>query len=323
MRRGTGLMVLATCLVFSVACLGEGDSPSGIGEGLFAQHGLDARAAALGGAMVAVARGSAMGYYNPAGLSSLDSLQVAGLYCTPYGQGFDMVYQYASLLGPLGAQTESRKGIGVEITWAYSTIGDIQLWDEEGYAGTAEASGSVWMGSLGACLPSLDRLCIGGSVKYYAARLLEGRGTGMGFDIGLLKSFELDDDTRITVGVNCMDIAGSHIRWESVSGSTDNIMAWTNRAGFAVEAFDRRVLVTCDVELEVSRSLSDLDLHLGAEVRVAHGLAFRAGWAGSSRSGGNPAAGIGLVVKRFAIDYAYVPGRVFGDTHILSAAVVF
>jgi hypothetical protein len=324
MRRVAYAVVLG-CLVCHVVGFGSGagSAPPGIGAGLFSQRGLDAYAMSLGEALVAVARGSATSYYNPAGLSSVEGLQVGGLYCAPYGREFGVSHQYFSVSGPLGVQTASRNGIGVGITWIGSTIGDIALWDDQGYAGVTEASSSIWMASFGTAIPALDDLCVGASVKYHTARLLEGRGAGVGFDLSLLKSFDLGDGTRIAVGLNSMDVGQTHIRWESVSGTTDNVIPWTHKFGLAVEALDRRLLLACGVDLEAGGSLSELALHFGAEIRVVDALALRAGWTGKPGAGGSFAAGAAVRVDRLTLDYAYVPGKVFGDTHIFSAAITF
>lgn len=324
MRRVAYAVVLG-CLVCHGVCLGSGagSPPPGMGAGLFAQRGLDAYAMSLGEALVAVARGSATSYYNPAGLSSMEDLQVGGLYCAPYGREFGVSHQYISVSGPLGAQTASRNGIGVAITWVGSTIGDIELWDDQGSAGIVEASSSIWMASFGTSIPALGDLCVGVSLKYHTARLIEGRAVGAGFDLSLLKSFELSDGTRIAVGLNSMDVGQTHIRWESVSGSTDNVIPWTHKFGLAVEALDRRLLLACGVDLEAGGSLSEVALHFGAEIRVVDALALRAGWTGNPGSGGSFAAGVGVHVDHLTIDYAYVPGKVFGDTHIFSAAITF
>ena len=324
MRRVAYAVVLC-CLVCHAVGLGSGagSAPPGIGAGLFAQRGLDAYAMSLGEALVAVARGSATSYYNSAGLSSVEDLQVGGLYCAPYGREFGVSHQYFSMSGPLGVQTASRNGIGVGITWIGSTIGDIALWDDQGSAGVAEASSSIWMASVGTAIPALGDLCVGASLKYHTARLLEGRAVGVGFDLSLLKSFEFSDGTRIAVGLNSMDVGQTHIRWESVSGTTDNVIPWTHKFGVAVEALDQRLLLACGVDLEAGGSLSELALHFGVEIRVVDALALRAGWTGKPGSGGNFAAGVGVHVDHLAIDYAYVPGKVFGDTHIFSATITF
>jgi len=312
--------ILLLCSPLLVASDATETTPPGIGAGLFAQRGLDARATALGGASAAAPQGPATGYYNPAGLMSLDGLSIGGLYCQPYGEAFGSTYQYASVLGPLGVQTSSSTPWGAAVTWMESRIGEIQLWDEQGSAGVTEATGSVYLASVGFRVPGVDVLRFGASVKHYGARLLEGRGRGFGFDLAGIGTGYLGD-LRLDVGLNLMDVGSTTVRWTSLSGETDNVIPMTVKVGLAARPM-AEVLVLSDLDWMIGRHARDQEVHFGLEFRPVRFLALRGGWAGTLERGGTFTLGVGVrVVGRLTLDYAYVPATVFGASHLLSATV--
>jgi len=320
MVRVARTVLLVTILGVVVSGPAWGGSPPGFGEGLFGQRGLDPRAMSMGGAFTAVAQGPAGGYYNPAKLADLRTLHLGGFYSQPYGEGFGATYQYVSVLGTLGAQTESRLPIGIGLMWTDQRIGGIQLWDENGPSGIAEASGSVYLASAGVEIPGADGLLLGVSFKYYDARLLEGRGQGVGADIGVLGSLFLGG-VAVDLGCSLMDLGGTTIHWSSLSGDTDNVIAWTVKAGVAVTVWETAV-VAADVDWQDRRALSKQVLHIGIDVAPIELLHIRAGWSGTLSGGGKLALGGGIVIGgHVTVDYAYLPPAVFGASHLISVSV--
>jgi len=315
-----GILLLHPLLLLTAVQM-ETNLP-GIGVGLFAQRGLDARAMALGGASVAAPEGPAVGYYNPAGLVALTKRAVAGLYSQPYGEEFGVTYQHVSILGPLRVQTDSITSSGVAVTWMNLRIEGIQLWDEQGPSGVAEGTGSVYLASFGFRVPYFDELRLGASLKYYAARLLDGRGNGFGADVGGIGTLSFDD-VRLDLGLNLMDVGNTTVQWTSLSGETDNIIPSVAKIGVAVTMLEN-LLILCDVDWMFGRLAHEQELHLGLEVQPVQFLALRAGWNGSFERGGAFAVGARIKVGGLlTIDYAYMLPTVFGGSHLLSAAISF
>lgn len=317
-----GILLLYS-LSFSLLASGQMEAtPPGVGVGLFAQRGLDARAMALGGASVAAPEGPAVGYYNPAGLVDVNVRKIGGLYSQPYGEDFGLTYQYVSILTPVGVQTDSAMSWGVAGTWMNLRIGGIQLWDEEGPSGIAEGTGSVYLASVGFRVPSLDALQFGASLKYYAARLLEGRGNGFGLDVGGIGTMHFEN-VRLDIGLNLMDAGNTTVRWTSLSGETDNIIPTTAKIGMAVTVLED-LLLLCDVDWIFGRLAHEQELHLGLEVQPVRFLALRAGWNGNFEQGGTFTVGAGIkILELLTIDYAYLPPTIFGGSHLLSATIAF
>jgi len=71
------------------------------------------------------------------------------------------------------------------VSFASSSITGIPIINEEGNeAGTIDSNEILLMGSVAMALPSLGY--VGGSVKSYSYMLAEERGSGLGFDAGVL-----------------------------------------------------------------------------------------------------------------------------------------
>ena len=296
-------------------------TPPGIGPGLFAQIGLDAYALSMGGAMVAAPGGPALPYYNPAALAGANRLSIGGMYSSPYGRDFGVSYQYISILGPLGEQTDSSSALGVGLTYMSSQICDIPIWDEEGFKGTATSQATAYTASFG--IPLLRDLKVGAALRYYSARLLEGAGEGFGFDIAILGSASLGSHD-LHFGITSLDTGNSIINWTSLSGTTRNVIPWTTRIGLAVVSRGRDIRVAADWDVQPMRGLADSALHAGVEYRLVRFLALRGGIQKSLDAPIQFAAGIGLQIgDTLSLSYAYQPARAFKDTHLLVLSVSF
>lgn len=277
---------------------------------------------AMGGAAVAAPAGPMSGYYNPAGLADLEVLQVGGLYSEPFGREMGLTYQYVSVLGPIGSQTGSRVAVGTAISWMNLRVGGIQLWGDEGPTGFAEGTGSVYLASFGFRFPGFESVRLGGSLRYYAARLLEGRGTGFGFDLSALWTVQLGG-TCVDVGLNVMDLANTTVRWTSLSGETENVIPWTAKAGIAATPIEG-LRILGDLDWVGGQTLRDQELHIGVEYRLVEFLAIRGGWSGDLNQGGTFTVGLGVeVAGRLSIEYAYLPPNVFSASHLISATLSF
>lgn len=308
----TGLITCGTFVVFG------GETPDGIGAGLFTQLGLDARTASLGGASVASPDGPSGAYSNPASLGSTTDLILGGMHCTPYGRDFGVSYQYISILGPLGVQSASLPGVG--LTWMNSKIDDIPLWDNEGLIGVTSSLANVYMVSAGFSLPIPSDLSIGVSVRYYTAKLLEGKGEGMGLDIGFLATVptSLGD---LTLGLNSMDTGNTIIGWDSLSGDTRNITPWTIKTGVAYLMPTMNLLITADCDIEITRPLEESGFHAGIEYHPVPLFMLRAGIEKGFGSSPRLSAGFGINIRNaLVLDYAYLPGVAFSDTHLFTAS---
>jgi len=312
--------LLIAGLTFSLAA----ETPPGIGIGSYKREGIDARAAGMGEAFVAIAEGGATSYFNPAGLAGIYDLNLGGMYSEPYGEGFGVSLQYVSVLGPLGTQTDSVvAGLGVGLMWIGLKVADIPIWGEGGGEGSFSADSSLYLVSLGGPVPGFDSWSAGVSFKYYHSSILEGKANGFGLDVGFLARFSIVG-ARLTIGVNAMDLGGTTVRWSGTEGGADARIPWVNRVGVAAALFDSRVIIAGGVDWAVGRPLEEQRLRFGGEVRPIRELALRAGWSGGFDGKGGLSFGVGIyLLDSFSIDYAYLPAKAFGATNILSLEVAF
>lgn len=302
----------------------------GTNEGSFARDGVGARALAMGGAFVATANDTSAGFWNPAGISYLDGYHLGGMYIIGgrYGDP-DITFQDLSLSAK-PVQTGSFSGLGLGITWVNHHIAGIP-YTGDGGGGTFDDDQSLflfsasfpfeWAGGLSTSL--------GVNLKYYRHSLLDGRGSGLGFDLGLLFKGTLKE-IPLSLGVVSMDTLETIVRWQGTMHNPDNYVPWIVKVGTAVLLLEGKLLLAGDIDFSPSPLHSDfpryayLDrLHLGVEVSPVAQLALRGGiivWRDGTK---RLSAGLGITpLEGLAIDYAYVKGSesgLGGDTHILSA----
>jgi len=314
------LTLVTPLIILSLTMVAQ--TPPGIGVGPYIRQGVDARASGMGGAFVAVVKGSAVAYYNPAGLAGISSLNLGGMYSEPYGKDFGVSFQYISAAGPLGIQSDSVvSGLGVGLMWIGLTISDIPVWSEQGPGSTFNANSALYLASAG--IPLLDNWAVGVSLKYYHATILEGNSTGLGFDVGILGTLSLAD-VPIKVGINATDIGGTTIHWSGTKGGANDHIPWINKMGLSAALLDGKVVIAGDIDWAVERPQKEQKIHLGGEIWPINELALRVGWSGNLVGEGRISAGVGVyLLDSFSIDYAYLSARTFGVTHILSMGISF
>lgn len=313
-------------IVVVAACWGMAQEvPAGFGAAPFARIGIDARPLAMGGTGVAIGTGNPIPYYNSARLALAPPLAVGGMYSEPYGQDLGISFQSLCALGSLGSQTGSVTRGGIGVTWIQMSIADIPIWDEENPGAVAffTATSSLYMASVAVSV--LPELSLGITGKVYRERILEGRGQGVGADIGALVSLDVEG-IPVWFGINSMDFGRTNIRWHQTTGEPDNYVPWVNKVGVSASFFDGRGLVAADFDWAVGRPPREQKVHLGLEANPVEAFFLRAGWSGDLE-GSDSRFSVGLGIDffdSFRLDYAFVPPRtVFGTGHFLSLHLSF
>lgn len=318
-------MLLLGGLLLAVGALAVlGQVPDGVGAASFARIGVDARPLAMAGAFVAIASGDPIPFHNPAGLIHSPQIAVEGLYSQPYGQGLGITYQTITALGCLtGVQSASCKGIGIAISMIRLDVADIPLWDEDnpGSSGTFTATDALYFVSLG--FPVADDWSVGVTAKLYRQRILEGLGSGFGFDVGVLGTVSVSGQP-ISLGWTAADVGETNVQWTGTQGEPDNYVPWIHRFGASTEFLDGLVLAACEVDWALGRPARESEARVGAEICAFNIAYVRAGWVTDFEGEAAFRGGLGIeVLDRFSIDYAYVPGKNLGTTHFLSMHVRF
>lgn len=291
-----------------------GASGDGVDAGSFVRDGVGARAFGFGGAFNAIADDASAAVWNPAGLAGLEGINLQAMYTNRYGLGISFQF--------LGA-TITRNGLGLGLSIVRSSIDQIPFYGEEGEEGFFSEIQTLILGSVGYEIGglldlSLDvpvDLYLGISGKIYSHTILEGRGTGLGLDISSLAQLSFDwGDLRL--GYTAHDLGTTKIKWRGTDHNPTNSVPWINTLGVAASLLDDVLLVSSDVDIALGRSHLDR-LHVGAEYRPLKELAGRAGVV-FSRDGFRITYGGSLYLADFVLDYAYVPHKDLGGSHVLS-----
>lgn len=338
MKRALWVGVVA--LVWELSLVGLAQRvPPGFDAASFARLGLGARAMSMAGAYVAVAEGAVAGYWNPAGLATLSEFQVEGMYTNWLGA--DIHYQYISIGGfPMIGEQRPTLHLGDHpvtfgLTWLSVGVTGIPWWDEEGGYGTFDAWSHLMILSVAVPVSQTPFLAIGGSLKLYHDRVLEGQSLGWGGDIGVLWRTQVGG-VPLQLGVCTTDLGGTKVRWYGTTGEPENYVPWIMRVGLAADFPVWEGYLGCAVSYEWGLDRPRFDqVRVGSEMRLGW-LALRAGWdqplwqepkpspdSGFERAPGRWCAGIGISPwEGMTLDYAFLPSKL-GDSHLVALRVSF
>ncbi len=269
-------------------------------RGAFAVQGFDARAAALGGAFVALADGPQTAYWNPAGLGLFKGRALTGTYGR-LGE-FPVFYGFVSLI-------QGNEGLGGgALSWEYvgTKINDEIPWNEHTLAYAWGYPVTSWLG-LGFRFKGL-----------FVHNELDLRSGAKGW--GLDASVLLAPLPFLHVGATVWDLT-SRLSWDTGNRET---LPPTYQGGIALLLFDKAYILVAEVKGERGDPLTDVKV--GNELWLFHTLALRVGL--QSKRGADDArniftAGAGFRIQRpgiaYVLDYAYANDRdVFGATHKIS-----
>ena len=306
-------------VLISVLFIGGIVLADGVDAGSFVRDGVGARAFGLGGAFVSIADGVSTTVWNPAGLAQLKGLNFGGMYTDKFGQGI-----YFQSLGA----TAKIADFGVGLSMVRSSIEDIP-YHGDGEGGYFSETQTLVLASLGYDLGSIvelqtgpvSALLVGGNAKYYSHNLLEGRGSGVGFDLGALLTLSYDWGT-VSLGFMSEDIGGTGLKWTGTDHNPVNNVPWINKLGVSLGLLDQSLRLASSIDVAIGRSHLNR-LHLGAEYWLIPELGGRAGVIIGADGSRQFAAGGSIKWHGISLDYAYVPHAVLGGSHILSAQFSF
>lgn len=299
-RKIIWVCLLLGLLLFLVELLKAQESEGSAGT--FLQMGVGARPLAMGGAFVGLADDASATYWNPAGLASLNHIQLEFMNVN---LPLDRTYNFFSGVFPL-------KNIA---TFGVSWIG-MRVAGIEGRTSNSAEPEFTFGNNQNAVFLSIGKtispfLSIGGSIKFIKNDLQNISATGLGFDASAL----IKATDRLRLGLLVQDI-GTDYRWDN--NVTEGVPMHF-RAGVAYEVYDG---VTIAVDADKG-SHSDPDFHIGGEIRPVENLPIRLGYNGSQVTGG---AGFLFPLSNHALElnYAYSNDRIFNEAvHRLSVVFSF
>ncbi len=280
--------LLTLLLFFNAAHAAPGDAGAA-----FLKIPVDARIVGAGEAGVASAAGAAALYYNPAGLSHIEKYNIlfmhnswiAGMYHEYFAAGFQI-----KKFGALGLSFNYvGSGKLPRITIRGDTIG--------------EFSASDW--ALGAGYGrDFGALRIGLGFKYMSEKNDSFGSGAFAADLGATYDAPVKG---LRAGLSLCNL-GTKITLDQESFS----LPWLLRFGLRYEMKSAAL----NQEFLFSNAAA-IGIGLGAEYRIAKVLALRLGYrTGPTYEGfSGLRAGLGIAIRKFAIDYAFAPYGLIGSAH--------
>ncbi len=271
------VLAAAAAVVFAVNA-GAADSESNYaGEAM--SIGVGARPLGMGGTFAAVADDASTSYWNPAGMTNIQGVEVSSVKLTKIND-LDTKYSYVNLV--YNGKEVGAFGLG----WLRQAIGGISIRGVDLSGQPIKASADQLKENsdnaiyLAYAYPVVPGFSMGTAVKFlignYPAFVYTSLTTientvvnyfGFGFDLGLLfNANAFVKDFNLSIGVNIQDIYTS-IAWEAIQGVTDG---FTEKVGLNIKPGIAYRLPIAQFEVVIA---SDLDtrydqmlIHAGGEL---------------------------------------------------------
>ena len=275
----------------------------------FLTVGVGARALAMGSAFAAVDTGADANAanWNPGALALVDAANVTASYNSLF---VDENQGYLGYAAPVGAN----QGV-----WAagvnYLAVSNIQA-----RAGDTESPDSTftdqnYAAALSYARSSAESLSLGGSLKYIRTQIGARTHSAMAADAGALYRTPVEGLT-----------AGAAIRNLGTDIGPDNLPV-DFRGGLAYKLFGAKLLVDADVDWLATERTAYASL--GTEFWITPNLAARGGYEfghGADQLQNSLVGlgiGLGLKLRRFTMDYAFLPYGDLGPTHRVTLGLRF
>lgn len=271
------ILILFVSKVYSQS--GEGGEP-----GAFMKNGFGARPTSLGNSFTAISNDASAIFYNPAGLSSVNKLQVLGMYSNLFGNIEGLNY------GNIGVSKGFEFGtMGLGII--YSSVSDIPyVVNVSGPSGETFSDNEMAM-ILSYSRRVTDNLQIGINGKYIRHSIAGFEASGFGFDVALLTTF----NDKLKMGLMIQDAIGATIK---LNGRDD---VYISKFKFGI-AYTPISTLTISPEIMVTGN-KKAQLSIGSEYDVYKNMIKLRGGYNTVQEA--PSFGIGLKYSQINLDYSY------------------
>ncbi len=275
------IILVVFMLFFSIAYSqsGEGGEP-----GAFMKNGFGARPNSLGNSYTAISNDASAIFYNPAGLSSVNKLQVMGMYSNLFGSVEGLNY------GNIGVSKGFEFGtMGLGII--YSSVSDIPYVEN-----VSGPSGETFSDNEMAVILSYsrivtDNLQIGINGKFIRHTIAGYEASGIGFDVALLTTF----NEKFKMGLMIQDAIGANIK---LNGREDT---YISKFKFGI-AYNPISVLTISPEIMVTGN-KKAQLSIGSEYDVYKNMIKLRGGYNTVQEA--PSFGVGIKYSQINIDYSY------------------
>ena len=299
--------------------------------GEFLNIGVGGRALGMGGAYVAIANDVTAGYYNPAGLASINYPEITLMHDERFGSLVN--YDYAAVAIPYGknlsfALSIMRLGVdGIPDTRnaLIDVNGDGVLNDNDrlDYSKITEFSDQDWAFYLSFAKRASDKFSFGGSVKIIRRSIAEYGAWGIGFDVGA----QYNPTGKLVLGANLQDITTTMVAWST--GRTELITPTAKLGvGYQFQFLGGTFTPAMDVDFRFeNRQYSayaylgpiSADTHTGLEYNFKNVVSVRVGYNDVKQF----TVGAGIQLPKLNIDYSFAKfstpqDESLPDTHRIS-----
>lgn len=293
-------------VLLAVAFLGTTvQADPGTATGTFLKIGTSARAASMGGAFVGVADGGAFSLLtNPASAGHVDNIDLAFNYSDWF---MDTSHNYFG-----GIKRVDDYAFGVNVF--YFDAGEFE-WREDPTRPTATPDGTFTSNEMAIGLTASRRfspdLSMGLTGKYVYSKIADEEANGFAADFGLLYQ---PDFNNVTIGFSISNL-GQKLTYIEEAYELPTIV----RAGIS---YPVNHFATMAIDINKA-SDSDLRVQGGLELSFRDMLSVRGGYK-LNYDTESFAAGTGIKLKHYRVDYAFVPySDDLGDSHYFSFGLQF
>ena len=249
--------------------------------------GVGARAIGMGGACIAEVKDASAVYWNPAGLTQLEHLNITGMFSA------EMAYERSHSFLAYGRKF----GFGaLAMGWISSEVRGVRGYNSaDEFTGTFKEIDNVFLFSYA---NKVGKLSLGTNLKIVNQKMADYLNeTGIGLDFGL--RYYYNDD--IVLGAVVKDVATKVGAWTG----KDEVLNDRVPATFGVGAVIYSYGFVFPIDVYKVEGREEMALHFGGE----YAYQFEEKYLASARAGSNDgeiAFGFGLKFVKFAIDYAFV-----------------
>ncbi|MBI4531001.1 MAG: PorV/PorQ family protein [Candidatus Latescibacteria bacterium] len=283
----TKIGILLVCTFWLWAIPTSADQPGWA----FLKIGSGAKGASLGETFIATTRDPSSGFYNPAGIAGFRGKEWTFSHVEWFRGVRIEAVSFTSGRGhrtvTTGVVIHAVDGIERRTQASMQPLGEFGVYDVRIDFTYAQQHG---------------RLSIGGTAKIVSEKILEEAAVGGAVDIGAVYAVH-----PFLLGWSLRNLGGAG----GMQNRSDDLpLDWN--IGVTYGPSNVPVIVTGATRISADRAV---DSGIGVEYRLAERFSLRGGYrAGVEAEGGS--VGIGIVVKRWAIDYAFVPFDLgLGETH--------
>lgn len=270
--------------------------------------GVGAKAVGMGESYVAAADDVYAAYWNPAGLTHVETNQLGFMHNEWFE---DIRYEFLGYVQPVGNLGALAGSV------SYVSMGELERTDETGKEIDAPFHPyDILLGlSFGRQLSS--SISVGVSAKFLREKIDEEKAQAFAVDLGALYFVPA---SNLILGVNVQHL-GTRMKFiEEAFALPLNV-----KAGAAYRLIDGALTLATDVNRP---SDGYVNVGLGAEYKIMGIMNLRAGY--RYTVGGNPLgtasglrAGMGVEIRDYKIDYAFVPYGELGQAHRVSLVASF